>query len=245
MNITVSQEFAIFEEFRILPRMLELEIKPRTMQESNRELRAQGVMPAVLYGPKEDATPISVDGRVFERLFKQAGETTIIKLKGVGDEKDTLIHDVQLHPVTDKPLHADFYVLEKGKKIEIKIPLEFVGVAPAEKAGHILVKALHEVEIEVLPAELPQHLDVDISKLENVGDHITAQEIKLPPSAELKTAQEEIVASVTAFVEEKIEETTEVKLAEVPGDAEKAAAAATEGGAPAAEPAKPAKEDKK
>ena len=225
--------------------MLELEIKARTMQESNRELRAQGVMPAVLYGPKEDSTPIAVNTQVFERLFKQAGETTIIKLKGVGDEKDTLIHDVQLHPVTDKPLHADFYVLEKGKKIEIKIPLEFVGVAPAEKAGHIVVKALHEIEIEVLPAELPQHLDVDISKLENVGDHITAKEIKLPPSADLKTDADEIVASVTTFVEEKIEETTEVKLAEVEGDAEKAAAVA-EGGAPAAEaPAKEKKQDKK
>lgn len=223
--------------------MLELEIKSRDSKESNESLRAAGAMPAVFYGPKEDSTPIAINTQVFERLFKQAGETTIIKLKGVGDEKDTLIHDVQLHPVTDKPLHADFYVLEKGKKIEIKIPLEFVGSAPAEKSGHILVKALHEVEIEVLPAELPQHLDVDISKLENVGDHITAKEIKLPPSAELKTDAEEIVASVTAFVEEKIEETTEVKLAEVPGDAEKAAAAVAEGAAPAAEA--PKKEEKK
>ena len=221
--------------------MLELEIKARDSKESNESLRAGGSIPAVLYGPKEDATAISVDGRVFERLFKQAGETTIIKLKGVGDDKETLVHDVQLHPVTDMPLHADFYVLEKGKKIEIKIPLEFVGVAPAEKAGHIVVKALHEVEIEVLPTELPQHLDVDISKLENVGDHITAKEIKLPPSAELKTDAEEIVASVTAFVEEKIEVVEEVKLAEIEGDAEKAAAAA-EGGAPAAEA--PAKEKK-
>ncbi len=218
--------------------MLELEIKARDSKESNDSLRAGGSIPAILYGPKEDSTPIAIDSKVFGKLFKEAGETTIIKLKGVGEDKDTLIHDVQLHPVTDVPLHADFYVLEKGKKIEIKIPLEFVGVAPAEKAGHILVKALHEVEIEVLPAELPQHLDVDISKLENVGDHITAKEIKLPPSAELKTDADEIVASVTAFVEEKIEETTEVKLAEVPGDAEKAAAAAAEGGAPAADTAK-------
>ena len=223
--------------------MLELDIKPRDSKESNESLRASGRIPAVLYGPKEDATSVAIDAKVFGRLFKEAGETTIIKLKGVGDDKDTLIHDVQLHPVTDVPLHADFYVLEKGKKIEIKIPLEFVGAAPAEKAGHILVKALHEVEIEVAPAELPQSLEVDISKLENVGDHILASQIPLPPSAELKTDAEEIVVSVTAFVEEKIEETTEVKLAEVPGDAEKAAAEAAEGGAPAAEA--PKKEEKK
>lgn len=205
--------------------MLELEIKSRDTKESGEELRAKGVMPAVLYGPKEDATPIAVSAQQFERLFKEAGETTIIKLKGVGDEKDTLIHDVQFHPVTDKPLHADFYVLEKGKKITINIPLEFVGTAPAEKLGHIIVKALHEVEIEVAPAELPQQLEVDISKLENVGDHVLASDIKLPKSAELKINPEEIVASVTAFVEEK----EEVAPAE--------GAVAAEGEAPAADAA--------
>lgn len=226
--------------------MLELEIKPRGSKESSDDLRAQGVMPAVLYGPKEDATPIAVNARVFERLFKEAGETSIIKLKGVGDEKDTLIHDVQLHPVTDVPLHADFYVIEKGKKVTLNIPLEFVGVAPAEKLGHIIVKALHEVEIEVTPAELPQHLEVDISKLENVGDHIIAKEIKLPPSAELKTDADEIVVSITAFVEEK-EPVAEVKLAEIEGDAEKAAAAAAAEGVASAEGAKKGekKEEKK
>ena len=225
--------------------MLELEIKPRDSKESAEDLRVAGSMPAVLYGPKEDATPISINARTFERLFKEAGETTLVKLKGVGDEKDTLIHDVQWHPVTDKPLHADFLVLEKGKKVTLNIPLEFIGAAPAEKAGHIVVKALHEVEIEVAPHEIPQHLEVDISKLENVGDHITAQEIKLPSSAELKTSRDEIVVSITAFVEEKIEVVEEVKLAEVPGDAEKAATAAAEGGALATEAAKPSKEEKK
>ncbi|HEV8591311.1 MAG TPA: 50S ribosomal protein L25 [Pyrinomonadaceae bacterium] len=210
--------------------MLELEIKARDSKESSDAIREGGEMPAVLYGPKETATPIKINGRVFERLFKEAGETSIIRLKGVGEEKETLIHDVQLHPVTDKPLHADFYVIEKGKKITLNIPLEFVGQAPAEKAGHIIVKALHEVEIEVTPAELPQQLEVDISKLENVGDHITAKEIKLPPSAELKTDADEIVVSITAFVEEKPLE-TEVKLAEVIGE-KKEGEEAAEGAAP-------------
>lgn len=180
-------------------------MKERNPKESGETLRAQGIMPAVLYGPKEHAQPIAINLQQFEHLFKTAGETTIIKLKGVGDEKDSLIHDVQFHPVTDTPLHADFYVLEKGKKVNLNIPLEFVGQAPAEKAGHIIVKALHEVEIEVAPAELPQHLAIDLSKLENVGDHILASEIPLPPSAELKTSADEIVVSVTAFVEEKEE----------------------------------------
>ncbi len=184
--------------------MVTLTVKPKG-DTTNDELRAAGTVPAVFYGPKEEATSVVVNALELEKVWKEAGETTIVRLRGVGDEKDALFKDVQFHPVTGKMMHADFYVLEKGKKIEIAVPLEFVGQAPAEKAGHIVVKALHEVEIEVAPAELPHHLDVELSSLVNVGDHITAAQITLPPSAELKTDPEEIVASVTEFVEEKEE----------------------------------------
>jgi large subunit ribosomal protein L25 len=190
--------------------MLALEVQARDEKDSSETLLAKGLIPAVLYGPKEPSASISIDARHLESVWREAGETTVITLKGVGGDKDTLIHDVQLHPVTSKILHADFYVLEKGKKIEISVPLEFVGEAPAEKLGHIIVKALHEIEIEVVPAELPHNLEVDLSTLAAVGDHITAEMIKLPPSATLVTHAEEIVASVTEFHEEKIEDATVV-----------------------------------
>jgi large subunit ribosomal protein L25 len=186
--------------------MLALEVTARNDTESADALRARGVTPAVLYGPKESPMPIAIDARRLETVWRDAGETTIVTLKGAGHDMDTLIHDVQLHPVTSQILHADFYVLEKGKKITINVPLEFVGEAPAEKLGHILVKALHEIEIEVAPAELPHNLDVDLATLKEVGDHITASQIKLPPSAALITGADEIVASVTAFQEEKAPE---------------------------------------
>ena len=182
--------------------MLALEVTARDAKESADALRGRGAVPAVFYGPKEAATAISIDARKLSALWREAGETTIVTLKGVGEDKDTLIHDAQFHPISGALLHADFYVLEKGKKITIKVPLEFDGVAPAEKAGHILVKALHEIEIEVAPQELPHHLPVDLSKLINVGDHITAAQITLPSSASLITHSEEIVASVTEFKEE-------------------------------------------
>lgn len=185
--------------------MLTLEVTQRDQKLSPEEIRAQGSVPAVFYGPKEAAQPIAINARVLESVWKEAGETTIITLKGIGEAKDTLIKDVQVHPVTGKVLHADFYVIEKGKKITLNIPLEFIGDAPAEKLGHVVVKALHEVEIEVSPAELPHSLEVDISKLENVGDHVTVADIKLPQSGTMKTHGEEIVASVTAVVEEKEE----------------------------------------
>ncbi len=182
-----------------------LEVKPRDAKETAETLRKHGSVPAVLYGPKESAMPIAIDAQKLDRIWKEAGETTVITLKGAGEDKDTLIHDMQFHPVTGKPLHVDFYVLEKGKKVTINIPLEFDGVAPAEKAGHIIVKALHEIEIEVAPAELPHSLVVDLTKLEHVGDHITASEIALPGSATLITSGDEIVASVTEFKEESAE----------------------------------------
>jgi large subunit ribosomal protein L25 len=212
--------------------MLTLAVKERKNDDSNETLREKGLVPAVFYGPKQDSTAIAIEGLKLERVWKEAGETTLVKLTGAGEEKDTLIHDIQIHPVTGKVLHADFYVIEKGKKVEIKVPLEFVGMAPAEKLGHIVVKALHEVEIEVAPAELPHHLDVDMSRLEKVGDHITAKDINLPPSAELKTPADEIVVSIVEFKEEKVEAPAAVVPAEIIGEkkeGEGAEGAAAEG----------------
>lgn len=217
--------------------MLTLDVKARDSKESPDDIRKQGLVPAIFYGRAQEATAISIDALKFDRIFREAGETTIVSLKGDGIEKDTLIHDVQIHPVTGKPLHADFYVLEKGKKITINIPLEFEGQAPAEKLGHIIVKALHEVEIEVAPQELPKHLVVDLTKLANVGDHILASQIMLPPSAELLTGAEEIVASVTEFKEEDL---TTAPEAVVPAEVEGAEPA--EGVAEGAEATPEAKE---
>ncbi len=185
--------------------MIELEVRSRDAKESTATMRERGVVPAVFYGPKEAATPIAIEARLLERVWKEAGETTIVKLGGIGEPKDTLIHDVQFHPVTGRVLHADFYVLEKGKKVKIDVPLEWEGMAPAEKAGHFFVKALHEVEIEVAPAELPHHLMVDLGVLAEVGNRILVGDIKLPASATLITPADEIVASVTEFKEEKVE----------------------------------------
>ena len=184
--------------------MLAIEVEARKAKESPEALRKRGAMPAVFYGPKEGATAVSIDAHKFEKVWREAGETTVVVLKGIGEEKEVLIHDVQFHPVTSSLLHADFYVLEKGKKIKIKVPLVFTGSAPAEKAGHILVKTLHEIEIEVAPAELPHNLPVDVSQLTNVGDHITASQIVLPPSAKLITGAKDIVASISEFKEEKV-----------------------------------------
>src|SRR3989344_1715300 len=145
--------------------MLTLEVKEREAGHSADTLRQGGFVRAVVYGAKEAAKSLAVEAGKLARAWKEAGHTSLVRLSGIGEEKDTLIKDIQIHPVTGNIVHADFYALEKGKKVQLSIPLEFVGEAPAEKAGHILVKALHQIEIEVAPHELPHNLPVDISVL--------------------------------------------------------------------------------
>lgn len=194
--------------------ILTLETKQREPQERADAVRARGAVPAVVYGPKEPSQSIEINAADMTRVWREAGETTIVSLSGLGAAKETLIRDVQVHPVTGEVLHVDFYALEKGKKIQIAVPLVFEGVAPVEKEGGVVSKGLHEIEIEVEPHELPHSLTVDLSVLAAHGDHITAAQVKLPKSATLITDGEEVVASVTAQQEEKEETPAEAPAAE-------------------------------
>src|SRR3989344_3240258 len=182
--------------------MITLEVQERGKGMAD-TVRQGGFIPAVVYGRTEAATSLSIDERKLEKVWKEAGHTSVVTLEGAGEKKETLIKEVQVHPVSGRLVHADFYALEKGKKVKISVPLSFVGEAPAEKTGNILVKALHQIEIEVAPQDLPHSLPVDISKLTNVGDHILASQVALPASAMLITNGAETIVSVRAFVEEK------------------------------------------
>jgi large subunit ribosomal protein L25 len=186
--------------------MLELKAEKRTDIGKLERLRAMGKMPAVFYGGKERSTPISILSRDFERIWKQAGESTVISLSGIGDTKEVLIHDVDLDPVSEEPRHADFFVLEKGKKVQIEVPLEFIGIAPAVKElSGTLVKVLHEIEIDVIPKDLPKSIEVDVSSLTDFSSRIFVKDLKLPGDSKLITGGEEVVALVSEVVEEKEE----------------------------------------
>lgn len=208
--------------------VMELDIKPRDVKRSPDALREEGVVPGVVYGSKEASTPIEVSASAFRRVWKAAGETTVVLLKGLDSEKQTLIHDVQWHPVSGLPLHVDFYAIEKGQKVHVAVPLHFIGEAPAERIGGVVVKATHELEIEVAPAELPHGIDIDLSTLAEIGDHITAGDIKLPPSATLKIDPSGIIVTISEAKEEPVE---------APAPAEGAEAAPEGVAAPAAEAA--------
>lgn len=168
-------------------------------------LRASGSMPAVFYGAKEAPVAISIKADEFSMLWNKVGGSAIVDLDGPFGKKEVLIHDVQVHPVTGVPLHADFYVLEKGKKVTVTIPLEFVGVAPAEKLGGIVVKVMHEIEIEVEPREIPQKIAIDLDALTTLESEITFKDLPLPASAVSNIEPDEVVVSITLPEEEKEE----------------------------------------
>jgi large subunit ribosomal protein L25 len=187
--------------------MLTLKVSERNVagKKDLLKLRKEGFLPAVIYGRKEHATPIKLPSHDFKKIFKHAGESTIISLTGLGEEKEVLVHDVDYDPILNEPRHIDFYVIEKGKKIRVNIPLEFVGVAPAIKElGGILVKVVHELEIEVLPKDLPHNIEVDLSSLVDLDAQIHVKDLTLPEGVIAISDAEEVVAAVSEAVEEEI-----------------------------------------
>jgi large subunit ribosomal protein L25 len=196
--------------------MFKLKVEKRDLKESVDVLRKSGVVPAVFYGPKDPSTAIKLTLSDFKKAWKTAGESTVVSLEGSGIDAEVLIHDVDLDPVSDVPVHVDFYAIEKGKKLSVDVPLEFIGVAPAVKdLGAVLVKVLHEIEIEALPKDLPHKLEVDISTLLNFDSVVTAKEIKLPAGVTLKVKPDEVIASVYEPKEEVVEAPVDLTAIEV------------------------------
>ncbi|MBU0750207.1 50S ribosomal protein L25 [Patescibacteria group bacterium] len=170
--------------------------------------RVDGQMPAIVYGPKQAPTPISVDARVFEKTLKQAGESSIIELTGLDTPIQVLIHEVDRDPITHTPRHADFYAVEKGAKVQVAVPIVFEGEAPAIKEGANLVKVLHEIEVESEPTKLPQEIVVDVSTLLAIGDQIRVSDIKAPAGVVFLTDAEEVIVLAQEVVEEAETEAT-------------------------------------
>jgi large subunit ribosomal protein L25 len=208
-------------------------------------LRKQGEIPAVFYGAGKESTSVSVPIIEFKKVWREAGESSTIKIAAPSGTVDVLIHEVQVDPVTDEPIHVDFLVIDMKKKIKVKVPIVFEGISNAVKSGiGNLVKVLHEVEIEALPGDLPSKLIADIAKLETLKDQVFVSDIKLPAGVVVINAPTDVVASIVEQVEEKEEVAAPVDLSAI--EVEKKGKKEEEGaeGAEAA-PATPAKEEKK
>jgi large subunit ribosomal protein L25 len=178
--------------------------------------RAAGQMPVVVYGAGQAAESFSVSTKDFKKVLVGAGESTLVTLEGDAKGKDVLIHAVAYAPVSGEPIHADLYLVDKTKKISVHVPLVFEGVSPAVKElGGALIKVLHELEVEALPADLPHDLKVDISILTTLDSQIHASDIAMPKGVVLISEPEEVVASITEAGEEVKEEDATVDLSTI------------------------------
>lgn len=194
--------------------MLTIQIEKRDVGTSLDEIRKGGKIPAVLYGKKEASQPITLGATEFMKVWKEAGESSVVILSGVGENKEALIHEVDVEPVKGLVRHADFYVIEKGKKVTVSVPIEFVGTAPAEKLGAALVKVLHEIEVEAFPKDLPHEITVDVSGLVDLEQQILVSDIKVPSGVEVLTSPDEVVA-IAAETKEEVESDTPADLSSI------------------------------
>ena len=179
------------------------------------KLRLAGKLPAVMYGPKEETTPLTLDRVAFEKLFKETGESSVIVLEGLSAPKEVLVHDVSFDPRRGGIIHVDFYAIEAGKEITVGIPLEFVGEAPAIKAGGTLTKVLHEVEVTAKPANLPQHITVDVSVLDDFEKRILVKDLQVPAGVTIENDPEDVIALAQAVEEEKEEPVEAVDMSAI------------------------------
>ena len=191
--------------YAIIVCMIILPIQSKPTFKNVSDARAQGVFPAVYYGSHTESTPIFVSYIAFKKALKDAGESTIIILDNGTEKIQALIHDVQVDPVTDNPIHVDFKAVSANEKLEVQVQLVFTGVSNAVKSlGATLVKILHEVTVEALPANLPHELVIDISKLDTLDSVIYVKDITLPSGVTIVGHDTDAVASVSVAVEEDL-----------------------------------------
>jgi large subunit ribosomal protein L25 len=223
---------------------LQLNAKKRDPKMTPKGIRKAGQVPAVLYGRNVENQSLTVRDVEFEKVFRTAGESTIINL--VTEDSKThpvLVQDVQLHVLSHQPIHVDFYQVSMTEKLKANVVLEFTGEAPAVKTlGGVLFKQLSEVQVECLPADLPHNITIDISPLKTFEDVVLVKDLNVSDKVKILAPADEVVVKVQPprdMEKELAPQTTDEKAAVeatvAATDADKAKAAAEKEAAKAEE----------
>lgn len=202
---------------------LEAQIREEKGKGHASRLRKQGLLPCVLYGTEIDTIPLTVKTNDLDRIIKEGGPNALIKVKVGSKEYITLVREIQTSPVIREYLHADLQRISLKDKLQTSVPLQIVGEAPGISEGGILQQVLREVEVECLPTDIPDVVEVDISNL-GFGDSVTVADLNAGQGVEILTDPETAIVSIVALQAEE-------KPAEVEG----------EGREEAAEPQEPAR----
>ncbi|MEK7504105.1 MAG: 50S ribosomal protein L25 [Patescibacteria group bacterium] len=176
-------------------------------------LRKSGLTPAVVYGKKTKTESIQVNTKEFVKLFSQIGESTLIYL---GD-RPTLVRDVTYDAVTGLPLHVDFLQVDLKEKVKANVPVKLIGESPAEKEKlGVLVQQLEEIEVEALPTDMPEHIEVDVTILAEVDQAIHVKDLKISSKVEVLSDGGQIIAKIEPMAKEEPVAVAEVEA--VPAD---------------------------
>ena len=162
------------------------------------KVRKAGSLPAVLYGHNIKNQALTLSASEFDKVLKKAGESTIIDLLTEdGKAHPVLIHDVQTHYLTSRPMHVDFYEVSMTEKLKTKVVLEFTGESKAVKElGGVLVRNLTELEVECLPQDLPHSIIVNIVSLVDLNSSMHVKDLSIPAKVKVLTPIDEVVAKV-------------------------------------------------
>lgn len=177
-----------------------------------KHLRNLGQLPSSVYGKDMEPISIQVAEREMAKIFAHAGESGLVDLEIDGKTLPVLFRNPQYHAVTGLLTHFDCYKVNLKEKIITAVPIEFVGEAPAVKEGKVLVEVVNEVEVEALPADLPEKILVDLSTLVSVDVMITVADIKVDGKYEIKSNPEQVLAKVE---EPRVEEVVVAEPTEV------------------------------
>lgn len=175
-------------------------------------LRADGFIPAELYGYGVDNTHLSVPVDKFTEIYGEAGSSTIVDVVVDGKKHKVLIHDVQVHPISREVLNVDFYQVNMKEKVKTHVPLEFINESPAvNDLNGVFLTIMDEVEVEALPSELPHNIEVDISVLVELDTSLSIGDLPKSDKYEYTAEPEAAVVSVSTprLAEEEPEEEEE------------------------------------
>lgn len=205
----------------------ELSVTPRTViGKANRRLAKSGQIPGVLYGHGHKTIPVAVDRHEFEQwAAHHAAGSSVVRLHVEGEKRpvDAVVREIQRSSVKGTILHVDFFAVAKDKPITATVPLHLVNDPAGVRAGGVLTVNVHEISIEALPKDLPEHIEHDVSALE-IGDSLLLGDVRMPAGVTLLDAPDLIVASVQApRVEVEEAAAAEVTEPEVIGPKEKEA----------------------
>lgn len=209
--------------------MLKLTAQIREKTEKLDKLRNSGAIPAILYGPKNQPVSLKVDEREFQKVYMEAGESSLIDLEARGEKSPVLIREVQREPLRGKTIHIDFYQPPLDKEIEIMVPLVFEGEALAVKdLGGTLIRSIQEIEVKALPKNLPHEIRVDVTGLATFEDKILVRDLVIDSNVEIlhdledTVGQVEPVQDVEKELEQPVEENVEgVEMSKPEGEKKK------------------------